>query len=259
MPAQLFLTGASGFLGTALLQSHSAITVGRTPVPGHENIFWEISEQPILTTGTLGDHLTEGDCIVHLAWITNPRSAKTAKRNEAATEALLETARARGARFIFVSSMSADSTGNSHYGRAKWNMEELVRAYENGIVIRPGVIEGPSGFGMLDETLNKVAGLPVNISISPQPRVPLVALDRVVTEITRAIDSTDASTEIDCVDRWVSLGELVNTQRTTPAKFTVRIPQRLITFGAKAVHGLPLDPVRNPADSWLGLTRPTSP
>jgi len=259
MPAQLFLTGASGFLGTALLQSCPAITVGRKPVTGHENIFWEIGEHPTLTTGTLGDRLNEGDCIVHLAWITNPRSSKTAILNEAATKVLLETAQVHGARFIFVSSMSADSTSDSHYGRAKWNMEKLVRPYENGIVIRPGVIESPNGFGMLDETLNKVAGLPVNISISPQPRVPLVALDRVVTEIIQAIDSGNAPTEIDCVDRWVTLGELVNTQRTKPARFTVRLPQRLITLGAKALHGLPLDPVRNPADSWLGLTRPISP
>ncbi len=258
MPAQLFLTGASGFLGKALLQSHSAITVGRNPVTGYENLFWEIAEHNASAPNSLGQCLNEGDRIVHLAWITNPRSAKSAELNEQATRALLDTARSQGAVFIFVSSMSALPASTSHYGRSKWNMEQLVREYERGIVIRPGVIEGPMGFGMLDETLNKVAGLPVNISINPQPCVPLVALDRVVTEIAHAIDSGNIPTEIDCVDRWETLGELVNAQRTKPAKFTLRVPQRLITLGAKAVHGLPLDPVRNPADSWLGLTRPTS-
>ncbi len=258
MPAQLFFTGASGFLGSALLQSHSAITVGRNPITGYENLLWDITEQNGSANDSLGQRLSEGDCLVHMAWITNPRNAKTAELNEHATIRLLATARAHGATFIFVSSMSAIPTSTSHYGRSKWHMEAQVREYKNGIVIRPGVIEGPEGFGMLNETLNKVAGLPVNISINPQPRVPLVALDRVVTEIALAIDSGASPTEIDCIDRWETLGELISKQRQKPAKFTMRVPQRLITFGAKAVHGIPIDPIRNPADSWLGLTRPTS-
>jgi dTDP-4-dehydrorhamnose reductase len=263
MVTQLAVTGARGYLGQALLTSLNArsgivsiTTLGRTPVPNYPNIAWDITGDI-----SLAGEMPAMDCIVHMAWALTPRTAAVAKRNIAASGKLLQLARERDAVMVFISSMSANATSVSHYGHAKWVVEQNVVAYKKGIVIRPGVIASSEGYGMLDQTLEKAANLPIAIEFRPDKMVPIVSRSKVTEVIESALTGpvplgqSGSPETIDCVDRWESLGQLVREQRVKPPRFTIHVSEKFATLGAKIAHRIPLSALRDPADSWLGLQR----
>lgn len=242
------LTGGSGFLGAAI---HAAappgcqiVSLGRAATDTPWDIRW--GAQP---------ELPPVSAIVHCAWITAPRDAATAEANVAASLALLRAARITQARFVFISSMSASPSTHSRYGRAKLAVEHEVASYPLGHILRPGTVQSPTGsVGMLDETLARIAGLPLSLRLRPDPQVPIVALSRVVDAVWSAVTHqvTAPSPEL-LVDTWADLGVLVEQRRRTRARLTLPVSPRLLSAGARVGQALPLTAVRDPADSWLGL------
>ena len=241
------LTGFNGFLGSAirvaLLENHDVLTIGRRGA----DIQWDLANP-------LAPPLMDCSAIVHCAWAVAPRSQRVTDMNMAGSLALLDAARAADVPLVFVSTLSATAATRSRYGRSKLLVEENVLAYRRGRVIRPGVVRDSDGsMGMLSQALQRIASLPVRVSISPPPRVPVVGLERTVLAVTDAIRAEGGPASQDLVDEWVDLDELMASMtngESRPRRLT--IPSTLVTSACIVSQRLPR--LRDLSDSWLGLT-----
>lgn len=248
MESSVAITGARGFLGSALVTAlgpdHRVTSLGRHP--GDEP--WQLSD-------THAPDLEGVQAVIHCAWAVTPRTSAVANVNIAGSLALLDEARRHGIPFVFISSMSASDSTRSRYGRAKREVEHHVLRYENGIVIRPGTIrDDAGGIGMLAASLGRLASLPVEARVNPDPLVPLVSLQRVVDEsLTPALEPA-TTREVDLVDEWIPLSQLIASlapQDTT--RRALRVPQTLITTASTVAQRAGVPPFQDLADSWLGL------
>ena len=141
------VTGASGYVGSALstaLQDagHTIVPMGRNAVP--DGRAFMLGEVPNKET------LTGLDVLIHCAW--DMRASKAALVDEINVHGSINlfTAAANAGvnTLIFVSSMSAFAGCRSLYGRAKLEVEDRV-AQLGGIIIRPGLVYGPTPGGMV--------------------------------------------------------------------------------------------------------------
>lgn len=146
MKPRVAITGAGGFLGTALTRALLASgadvhALARRPIslPG---IAW----QPYELGGPLPESsfFAQVDAVVHLAFSMASSGPAMEARNVAAARELHAAVRRAGRPFVFVSSMSAHAGAASSYGRAKWAIEQFLDPAVDTIV-RPGLIVGPGG------------------------------------------------------------------------------------------------------------------
>lgn len=249
MASSLAITGAHGFLGSAILpaltEDQSVISLGRHP-----------GDEPWQLTDTHSPTLEHASALIHCAWVVAPRTSSTANTNIAGSLALLDEARHQGIPFVFISSMSASDSTRSRYGRAKREVERHVLRYPQGSVIRPGTIRDEAGgIGMLGESLGRLTALPVQPRVTPDPAVPLVSLDRVVSVVMRhALAPGDDDREVDLVDEWIPLSALVTSFAPSAGpRRGVRVPQALITASTSVAQRASVSLFRDLADSWLGL------
>lgn len=156
MVAPVALTGATGFVGQAVLDEASrrgvpvrALT--RRPQAPRDGVTWiagDLDDAAALAT------LTDGaDAVLHIAARTTaPDAAAFAAANVAGTAAVVAAAEAGGARrFVFVSSLSAREPALSMYGASKAEAEKLVAA--SGLewtVVRPPGVYGPRDVDYLE-------------------------------------------------------------------------------------------------------------
>ena len=156
MAASLAITGATGFVGQAVLdeaarQGLAVRALTRKQQAPRDGVTW--------VEGTLEDaaalaKLAEGaGAMLHIAALTNaahPMQFEAA--NVAGTAAVIAACRAAGvARLVFVSSLAAREPGLSDYGASKARAEELVLA--SGLdwtIARPPAVYGPRDRDMLD-------------------------------------------------------------------------------------------------------------
>lgn len=122
------ITGASGFLGTAMAEHLRA--------RGHE-----VRETGRVRLGEACD-FTGSECVIHAAHDFGPDSFE---RNRSGTQAWFDAARQAGVRHqVFLSSFSARPDSPSLYGRTKFATERIF--LERGeTVVRPGLVAGPGG------------------------------------------------------------------------------------------------------------------
>lgn len=260
MPHRVALTGASGFLGSAIAaaapQGVEIDSLGRR----FGDVPWDI--EPGASGQALPLDLSGIDSVIHCAWALRPRDARTAARNVNAVRRLL--AAASSARFVFVSSMSASDSTTSWYGRSKRAAELLVLGSAAGIVVRPGTIQDvDGGVGMLADTLGSIARLPARPRVAPEPFVPMVSLSRTVSVIWELALGTVASEQfvrpvapvepVELVDEWRALDDLVSSVSGSQSRVTVPVPRGLINGAVAATTLLPLPGLRDVADSWRGL------
>ena len=260
MPHRVALTGASGFLGSAIAdaapEDAEIVSLGRHA----GDVAWGI--EPGASGQALPLDLSGIDTVIHCAWVLRPRDARTAVLNVDAVRRLL--AAAPGARFVFVSSMSASDSTTSWYGRSKRAAERLVLASRHGIVVRPGTIQdADGGVGMLADTLGSIARLPARPRVTPEPFVPMVSLARTVSVIWDLALGNAASEQfvrpvapvepVELVDEWRSLDDLVSSVAGSRPRVLVSVPRGLINGAVAATTLLPLPGLRDVADSWRGL------
>lgn len=152
------VTGASGYVGARIteffqLAGFQVLRLGRDR--RRDNRFFELG-------ATVGPALLHGvDVLVHCAYDPRARTAAEDEHvNVRGSRLLLDAARQAGVRrIIFISTVSAFEKCQSFYGQGKYSVEQVVLAM-NGIVLRPGLVYGGSGRGMLG-TLCRLARLPV--------------------------------------------------------------------------------------------------
>ena len=187
MKPRIILTGAGGFLGTALVRRLLAsgvdvLALSRRPIalPG---VHWQTYE----LGGPLPSPEVFAGCeaVIHAAFSMDGSGPTLEERNISAAQELLLAARAQGRPLIFISSMSAHAAAVSSYGRAKWAIEQRLDPAVDAIV-RPGLIVGPGGlYARMAATLRRAPVVPVFYG-GAQPIQP-VGLDDVVEALVRIL------------------------------------------------------------------------
>lgn len=169
MTETVFVTGAGGFIGQALLPLLLAAPDRRVRAlyrrpPADDGAGAETVIGDLLEPAAWQGALHGVDTVIHLAALTGraPPAAYEAA-NVAATRHLLDACRQAGVkRFLYVSTIAAGYADQSYYpyARTKVRAEELVRASgPDFAIVRPTLVLG--GRSPIWETLSKIAGLPV--------------------------------------------------------------------------------------------------
>lgn len=158
---RVFLTGATGFVGSHLLEhllneGHSVTALVRdansrkageaTRPPASANARVELFQGDVADASGLEDGIRGCDAVVHLVGIIAEVGESTFERvHVRGTENIVQAAKRAGVkRFVQMSAIGARPNGVSEYQTSKYRAEEAVR--NSGIpfvILRPSIIFGP--------------------------------------------------------------------------------------------------------------------
>jgi len=175
MGRNIFLTGATGFIGSHLLarltqdQSFSISCFVRDLryIPQGVRSDIQVIEGDLLAPETYSSYLSESNTVVHLGAVTGKADPKEYFRvNTEATKLLLNECKAAGVHnFLFASTIAVKYADNSRYfyAQSKEQAEELVRQSGlNYCIVRPTIVIGPeSPIWMNFSKIGKLPVLPV--------------------------------------------------------------------------------------------------
>jgi len=162
-PARTAITGSRGYLGSTLARHFRD--------SGHEVSEWHRGAGDGSRYELGGDprslDWTGVGAVVHCAYDFRVRGWEEIRRtNVAGSLALMRETISRGARFVFISSMSSYDGCRSLYGKAKLTVEkEVLKA--GGATVRPGLIFGDPPGGLF-ATLSRAARM--------APMLPMIGL-----------------------------------------------------------------------------------
>lgn len=155
MAGRVLLTGASGFVGSAVLRALRGRGYAITALANRRSIEPEHPEVRQVAGGlfdarALDDAAGGCDAAIHLVGIIaeRPKRGVTFERiHVEGTRNVLEACRKAGVRrYVQMSALGTRPDAVSEYHRTKWRAEELVRS--SGLtwtIIRPSLIHGPGG------------------------------------------------------------------------------------------------------------------
>lgn len=251
------ITGTTGIVGGSLLRrlearGHSVVPFDRRPGP--RGVRFVLGE-PVLPGALEGV-----DAIVHCAYDWRPRTRRDIERtNVAGSLALFSAAASAGVRRrVFVSTITAWDACRSHYGHGKLLVERAIRE-EGGVVVRPGLVWGTGGRGML-AALERVATLPL-LPLFDGGRQPffLVHRDDLAAALERAVEIAPPGGPPITVAHpepltFRALLERLAREHGRRPRF-VAVPGVLALTGLRALEACGLQlPFRS--DSLLGLLHP---
>jgi nucleoside-diphosphate-sugar epimerase len=187
----VLITGASGFIGSALVRTFSAkgwrvIGAGRTHPPGlRDGVEWRAYD---LAWTSLPDDFLEGvDAVVHGAMMKQSADERSFDINVAAGKMLLDRAHQRDiTRVAFLSSLAAHDGALSQYGKHKYVLERHFDQ-RGALVIRPGLVLGNGGlFASMRDYLRSHRYVPL-IGGGNQP-LQTIHIDDLTAIVTDAIE-----------------------------------------------------------------------
>ena len=152
----VFLTGATGFVGSHLVQGlvaagHSvralvhSLGKAKTRAPGIEYI-----PGNILEPASLRDIMPGCDAVIHLVGIIDESKGTTFERiHHEGTRKVVAAARASSIRrFVHMSALGTRPNAVTAYHKTKWKGEEAVRGGGMPwVILRPSIIYGPGIYG----------------------------------------------------------------------------------------------------------------
>jgi len=253
------ITGSQGYVGRHIARAvvaagYEVISFDRhKPIAGDWQ-FYELSHSP-------DSRLLRGvDVVVHCAYdMSLTRASDIARVNVGGTRQLVAAAANSGARFCFLSSMSAYAGTRQLYGRAKL-ASELDVLSQQGQVVRLGLVYGLDEGGMI-AALARIAKLPVVPVIGRSCRQFTVYAADMASAIVRLIENPVAASDAIGLAHPVSVrfdhivGALAANRGSRP--LVVPIPWTPVYAAMRIAEAMSLQlPIR--ADSILGLVRPAS-
>ncbi|WP_460159971.1 NAD-dependent epimerase/dehydratase family protein [Pseudomonas sp. S3_F07] len=191
---KLLITGATGYIGQRLsvlaaASGHEVVCATRQPCPA--TYTW----LPYDLRGPAPEFPAGTQVLIHLAADTSTSADADADDEIKAAQALIRCAQQGSARFIFISSQTAEATAPGVYGRTKWRIEQHVLA-AGGSVIRPGqVYGGPERglFGLLSGLVRRSPFIPI---LMPAPGVQPIHVDDLAASILAVVERDDLHAEI---------------------------------------------------------------
>ncbi len=194
MTMKLLITGATGYIGQRLsvlaaASGHEVVCATRQPCPA--TYTW----LPYDLRGPAPEFPAGTQVLIHLAADTSTSADADADDEIKAAHALIRCAQQGSARFIFISSQTAEATAPGVYGRTKWRIEQHVLA-AGGSVIRPGqVYGGPERglFGLLSGLVRRSPFIPI---LMPAPGVQPIHVDDLAASILAVVERDDLHAEI---------------------------------------------------------------
>ena len=152
MPELVALTGASGFIGSAILQKlveckYKVRALGRKPQQDTESVNW--IQGDLSNTAALRELVKDVFAIIHCAGQVRGSSLEAfTKTNVDGTKNLLSAALDQGARprFLFISSLAARQPELSWYAVSKKMAEQVLVDFSDNLpwtVFRPTAVYGP--------------------------------------------------------------------------------------------------------------------
>ena len=175
----LALTGATGFVGTrlveaALARGDTVRALTRRAQPVREGVTWV--EGALDRPATLATLVEGADAVIHVAGVVNaPDRAGFAAGNIAGTQAMVAAARTAGVpRFVHVSSLAAREPALSDYGWSKAGAEEAAHTAPGWTIVRPPAVYGPGDLEIRD--LFRAARMGV-VPLPPRGRLSAIHVD----------------------------------------------------------------------------------
>jgi uncharacterized protein YbjT (DUF2867 family) len=257
---RVFLTGATGFVGHALLQrlcagGHVVRCLVRrgseTELRGQGAI--ARIEGDVVTRQGLDEGMAGCDTVIHLVGIIreHPASGVTFERvHPQATMNVLAAARTAGIRrYVHMSALGTRPDAAARYHRSKWAAEEAVRA--SGLdwtIFRPSIIYG-RGDGFVTLLASMVRRLPVVPVIgSGRQRLQPIPVEQIAAGFVGALDrpatvhrtyevgGPDAVTMVDLLD---AIGRALGRRRVRK----ISVPVGVMRPMARVLHPVPGFPV----------------
>jgi uncharacterized protein YbjT (DUF2867 family) len=256
----VFVTGATGFVGHAVLHRLSAgghvvrCLVRRgseTRLRGLGAI--ERIEGDILSRESLEEGMAGCDAVIHLVGIIREHRALNVTFERVHTEGtanVLDAAQAGGIRrFVHMSALGTRRGAASRYHRSKWAAEEAVRASGLGwTIFRPSIIYG-RGDGFVTTLASMVRRLPaVPVIGSGRGRIQPVPVDQVAAgfagalEMPETIDQTyevGGPQPVTLIELLDLIGDALGRRRVRK----VHMPLGAMTPLTRLLHPLPGFPV----------------
>lgn len=257
---RVFMTGATGFVGQALLQRLRAaghavrclVRRGSETAPRGDGAVACI-EGDVVTRRGLEEGMASCDAVIHLVGIIRerPGAGMTFERvHTDGTRNVLEAAAAAGIRrYVHMSALGTRAGAASRYHRSKWAAEETVRA--SGLdwtIFRPSIIYG-RGDGFMTMLAPMVRRMPVVPVIgSGRQRLQPVPVEQVAASFGRALDlpATIERTYEAGGPEPVTMIELLDLIGRALGRRHVRkvhVPVAVMTPLARLLHPLPGFPI----------------
>jgi NADH dehydrogenase len=257
---QVFVTGATGFVGRAVLQrlcraGHIVRCLVRRGSEADLRGVGAIAriEGDVVTRRGLEEGMAGCDAVIHLVGIIRERRAENVTFERVHTEGtrnVLEAAKTAGIRrYLHMSALGTRRGAASRYHRTKWAAEEAVRAGElEWTIFRPSIIYG-RGDGFITLLASMIRRLPaVPVIGSGRQRLQPVPVEQVAAGFVGALElpatvkqtyevaGPQAVTMVELLDL---IGRALGRRRV----LKVHVPLGVMTPLARLLHPLPGFPV----------------
>ena len=199
MPLKIALTGATGFVGRAvvsalLAKSFQVSALVRDPARAGMNSNVRQVQGDLQNNGALDDLTRNADVVIHIAGVIGAlRRNDFSLANEQGSLAVAEAAARNGVkRFVHISSLAAREPGLSIYGASKRAGEVAVKKFKSRmsvVILRPPAVYGPGDRG----TLPLLRSLTQSFAIIPgtsTSRFSLIYVDDLARIIVEAAEAT---------------------------------------------------------------------
>jgi uncharacterized protein YbjT (DUF2867 family) len=155
MAERVFVTGASGFVGSAVVAELVRRGVGVNALVNRRDVESSGGDVKsvrgdLFDAGALAAQMSRCSAVIHLVGIImeKPKAGVTFRRMHVeATRNVVEAAKRAGIRrYVHMSALGTRADAMSEYHKTKWEAEEIVRA--SGLewtIFRPSMIHGPHG------------------------------------------------------------------------------------------------------------------
>jgi NADH dehydrogenase len=187
----LAITGATGYIGThltssALKHGHVVLVASRQKIL-LSSVTWRPFDLSSPSTLVLPVGI---GAIIHLAANTKHANCVEEDCEVAVAQELVNSAQKIGAKFIYVSSQTAQPDAPSAYGRTKWRIEQEV-IVAKGWVVRPGQVYGGQLLGLYGMLVNIINSFLLLPAFLPAPKVQPIHVDDLAEGLLRIVERCD--------------------------------------------------------------------